>query len=302
MHAVWLRTFGDADRPPIVLLHGGPGSGTSDRLPRLFDPARWRVITMDQRGSGGSHPHAGHDVTALRANTTTHLVADLERLRTHLGVQRWTVFGASWGATLAQAYTHAHRARVAGLILAAVTTTGRAELDMLYGGTGAFLPEAFEAFRAGAPMGEPGVGMAAAYGDLLTSGDPAIEAEAASAWCLWEEAVIRVDPRAEPTGRFADPAFRLGFARVVTHYFRRLAWLDPPLLDRAPELAGLPVTMINSRFDLSSPLETAWRLHRAILGSELVVVPGSLHRATEGPLAKAVIAAGRRRADLLRAE
>ena len=296
-HAAWWQTFGDASRPAVLLLHGGPGGGTAPRMPRLFDPARWYVVTMDQRGSGRSRPHAGDDAAALRANTTAHLIADVERLREALGIKEWTVYGASWGTTLAQAYAHAHRDRVRDLILAAVTTTGRAELDMLYGGAGAFLPEAFEAFRASAPEGEPGVGMAAAYAARLTCGDAETERAATLAWCRWEEAVLRVDPRAEPAGRFEDPRFRRGFARLVTHYFRNLAWLDPPLLERADALAGLPATLINSRLDLSCPLSTAWRLHRAWAGSEFVVVPGSLHGTLYGPLAKAIVTAGARHAE-----
>ena len=296
-HAVWWETFGDASRPAVLLLHGGPGGGTPPRMPRLFDPARWHVVTMDQRGAGRSQPHAGDDTAALQANTTAHLVADIERLRERLGIEGWTVYGSSWGSTLAQAYAHAHRGRIHGLILAAVTTTGRFEIDNLYGGARSYLPEAFEAFRAGAPESEPGMGMAEAYAERLTCGNPAVEHAAALAWCRWEEAVLHVDPRAEPSGAFADPRFRLCFARVVTHYFRHGAWLDPPLLDRAAALVGMPATLINSRLDLSCPLFTAWRLHRAWPGSELVVVPGSLHGTLYGPLSEEVIAAGGRHAD-----
>ncbi|MFQ6550260.1 alpha/beta fold hydrolase [Aestuariibius sp. 2305UL40-4] len=291
-HEVWWQTFGDVSRPAVVLLHGGPGAGTSERLPRLFDPERWHIVTLDQRGSGRSRPHAGENLRALHANTTDCLVSDLERLRSLIGVERWTVYGASWGTTLAQAYAHAHKDRVTGLILAAVTTTGQVELDQLYGGAGMFLPEAFEAFRAGAPDSAPGVGMAEAHATRLASDDPGIAFEAARAWCRWEEAVLQVDPRAEPSGRFDDPVFRLGFARIVTHYFRHLAWLDPPLLDRAGYLAGLPVTLINSRLDLSCPLSTAWSLHRALPGSVLKIIPGSLHGTLYGPLAAAIIEAG----------
>ena len=294
---MWWETFGDATRPAVLLLHGGPGGGTPPRMPRLFDPARWHVVTMDQRGSGRSRPQVGDDAAALGANTTRHLVEDIERLRRHLGLEGWTVYSSSWGSTLAQAYAHAHRERVRGLILAAVTTTGRFEIDNLYGGAGAYLPEAFEAFHAGAPEGEPGMGMAAAYARRLTCGDPQAEHAAALAWCRWEEAVLQVDPRAEPSGRFEDPRFRLCFARIVTHYFRELAWLDPPLMDRAGALAGLPTTLINSRLDLSCPLSTAWRLHRAWPRSALVVVPGSLHGTLYGPLSEAVVAAGDRHAD-----
>lgn len=296
-HRVFWRTFGAPSRPAILLLHGGPGGGIPARMPRLFDPARWHVVALDQRGAGRSAPHAGDDVAALRANTTRHLVRDVERLRGALGVERWHLYGSSWGATLAQAYAHAHPDRVAGMILAAVTSTSRFEIEFLYWGAGAFLPEAHEAFRAGAPEAEGGVALCAAYAERLTRGAPAEAAAAARAWCRWEEAVLQVDPRAEPTGAFAEPRFRLGFARVVTHYFRDLGWLDPPLLERAPALAGIPAVLINSRTDLSCPLATAWRLHRAMPRLELVVVPGSLHGTLYGPLAEAVVAAGRRLAN-----
>ena len=195
---------------------------------------------------------------------------------------------------MAQAYAHAHLDRVLGLILCAVTTTSQAELDFLYGGAGQFLPEAFARFRSGAPDGTPGVGMAEAYYHLLTSGNPRVADGAAMDWCTWEEAVLLVDPRAEPGGRFKDPRFRLGFARVVTHYFRKLAWLETPLLDRAGRLSGLPAVLINSRLDLSCPLSRAWALHRSMPRSELTVIPGSLHGSLTGPLSEAVIAASQK--------
>lgn len=298
-HKVWWQTFGRTDRPAILLLHGGPGGGTSERLPRLFDPDLWHIVTMDQRGCGRSEPNAGDDVAALRANTTAHLISDIERLRQHLDVEAWTVYGASWGTTLAQAYAHEHRQRVLGLILGAVTTTNRAELDMLYGGAGAFLPEAFEAFQAGAPDGAPGLDMARAYAERLTNGDADSEARAAAAWCAWEDAVLQVDARAEPSGRMLDARFRLCFARIVTHYFKYAAWLDPPLLEKAHKLSGLNVTLINSRLDLSCPISTAWKIHRSVPGSKLIIIPGSLHGTLYGPLAEAIVQAGKEHAKML---
>ncbi len=289
-HSVFWEEFGTRGGPAVLMLHGGPGGGMSERSPRLFDPASWHIVTMDQRGSGRSRPHAGDTVDALEANTTGDLIADIERLRISLGVERWSVFGASWGATLAQAYAHAHPERVAGLILASVTSTSRFEIDNLYGGAGAFLPEAFDRFRRFAPEGSPGVGMAEAYFQRLIAPDPA--QNAAAAWCAWEAAVLEVDARAEPSGRFLEPRFALGFARVVTHYFRALAWLTPPLLERAAELPDVPAVLINSRMDLSCPLSTAWRLHQAMPQSELVVIPGHLHGTLYGPLSEAIRAAG----------
>jgi len=293
-HRVHWETFGNPSCPAMLLLHGGPGGGISSRMPCLFDPDRWHIIAMDQRGSGRSRPHAGDDVAALRANTTAHLVRDIERLRTHLKIDQWHVYGSSWGTTLALAYTLAHPGPVSGLILAAIATTTRQEIDFLYGGAGMFLPEAFEMFQAGAPEGTPGVGMAAAYGDRLISDDPKVQAAAAEAWCRWEAAVVAVDPRAEPNIHYEDPRFRLGFARVVTHYFRNLAWLDTPILDQMDRIAHLPAVLINSRLDLSVPFVTAWNLHCALPRSRLVAIPGSLHGTLYGPLSEAVMEAGQR--------
>lgn len=165
-HAVYWETFGNADGPAILLLHGGPGGGVPRRMPRLFDPSIWHIITMDQRGSGRSTPHAGESLDALTSNTTTHLVGDIERLRIILGIQKWVLYGSSWGATLAQAYAHDFQSHVSGLILAAITSMSRFEINFLCGGAGEFLPEAYDAFHAGAPEGLRGVDMARAYSDL----------------------------------------------------------------------------------------------------------------------------------------
>ncbi|WP_419910710.1 alpha/beta fold hydrolase [Hoeflea sp.] len=293
-HAVYWETFGNASCPAVLLLHGGPGDGVSPRMPRLFDPDRWHIVAMDQRGGGRSRPHAGETLEALNANTVEHLLNDIERLRNLLGIDRWHVYGSSWGASLAQAYAHAHMARVSGLLLAAVTSISKYEIDLLYGGAGNFLPEAFEDFQSGAPEGEPGLGMVAAYYERLVSGEPSMQQAAALAWCRWEAAVLTVDPRAETPGMFTDARFSLGFARVVTHYFRDLAGFNPPLLERAEALKDVPAVLINSRLDLSTPLSTAWKLHRAMPRSELIVIPGVLHGTLYGPLSEAVIDAGNR--------
>jgi proline iminopeptidase len=185
------------------------------------------------------------------------------------------------------------------MILASVTTASRSERNFLYGGAGDFLPEAVDAFAAGAPDGRPGLGMTEAYAPRLTCGITEVEQAAALAWCRWENGVLQLDPWAEPTGAFEDPRFRLGFARLVTHYFRDLAWLESPLLDPAGALAGLPATLINSRLDLSCPPSTAWRLHQAWPRSELILLPGSLHGTLYWPLAEAIVAAGVHHADRL---
>ncbi|WP_300063938.1 alpha/beta fold hydrolase [uncultured Roseobacter sp.] len=291
-HQVFWETFGNPSKPAILLLHGGPGGGVSPRMPRLFDPDCWYIIALDQRGAGRSRPHAGDTTAALESNQTKDLIADIERLRCHLSIENWFLYGSSWGATLAQAYAHTHMTRVSGMILAAVTSTSQFEIDFLYGGAGHFLPEAFEKFQAGAPIGTSGIGMCAAYGDLLMSDDPAVVVAAATNWCAWEETVLKVDPRAETPTHFSNQRFSIGFARVVTHYFRNLAWVDSPLLEKAHAFANIPVVLINSRTDLSTPLSTAWSMHKSLPSSKLVIIPGSLHGTLYGPLSDAVIEAG----------
>lgn len=293
-HDVFWETFGNPEAPAIVLLHGGPGSGTRPRMVQLFDPKRWHIVTLDQRGAGRSTPHAGDSLDALQANTTAHLIHDLERLRGELGIANWHIYGSSWGTTLAVAYALQYPDCVNGLILAAVAMTSRDGLDFLYNGARRFLPDAHEAFHALVPNACDGIEIAAAYGDLLTSGDAKSQMRAARAWCAWEAAVVSVDPRAETNPSYDDDRFCLGFARVVTHYFRNLGWLETPLVAQAVGLADLQTVLIHSRLDLSAPLLTPWQLHKAIPRSELIIVPGGLHGTVYGPLSEAIVAAGRR--------
>lgn len=292
-HVVFWETFGNEDAPAIVLLHGGPGGGMRPRMVQLFDPDRWHVVTIDQRGAGRSVPHAGDSLDALRANTTNDLIRDLERLRAYVGLENWYVYGSSWGTTLAVAYALKHPDRVNGMILAAVAMTTREDIDFLYYGACRFLPDAHEPFHAMVPDARCGVEIAAGYNDLLTSDDAGLCAAAAQAWCTWEAAVVSLDPRVEPNRSYEDERFRLGFARVVTHYFRNLAWLDPPLTGQTSRLAGLKAHLIHSRLDLSAPLWTPWRLHKAMPRSNLVIVPGGLHGTVYGPLADAIVEAGK---------
>lgn len=285
-HRVYWEVCGNPLGRPALVLHGGPGSGCTPAHRALFDPGVWRVALMDQRGCGRSVPRACDALDALVANTTAHLIGDIERLRAHLGVTRWLVLGGSWGCTLALAYAAAHPDRVEALVLAGVTTTRASELDWLYGHVGALLPEAFAAFRAGAPGADTAPARIAAYGDRLQG--PNAQA-AADAWCAWEEAVIVADPRATPSVRWRDPAFRLTFARLVTHYFRHGAW-DAAEAIRAgfDRIAPLPGTMIHSRLDLCAPLETAWLLKRAWPGAGLRILDGGVHGATDGGMGAAV--------------
>ena len=285
-HRVAYWTYGNPDAPALLLLHGGPGGGCSPGLRALFDPTEWRLVAMDQRGAGQSTPHAGRDLAALEANRTPDLIHDIERLRARLGIAQWALFGGSWGVTLAQAYTHAHPGRVSGMVLNGVTQTRAVETDWLYGRLGMLLPEAFAAFRAMAPEAAPGQGLVEAYRDLLRG--PRAQA-AADAWCTWEAAAIATDAAHKPGDRWSDPVFRLGFARVVTHYFAALGWLDPPLDARASDLGDLPGELVHAALDLSAPLATAHGLSQAWPGARLTVLSSGLHSAVEvaGPVREA---------------
>jgi proline iminopeptidase len=282
--SLYWEACGSPAGAPAVVLHGGPGSGCTPEHRRFFDPARYRVVLFDQRGCGRSTPHAGDPATSLAPITTAAMVADVERLRAHLGIERWLVFGTSWGATLALAYAEQHPDRVAALILAAVTTTRRSEIEWLYRGVARFFPAEFERFRAGRD-GD----LVDAYARELNDPDPAVRRSAADAWSRWELAVVGAEPW--PPG-WESPAFRLGRARIVTHVFRHGAWLEEgALLRGAGALGGIPGVMVHGRLDLGSPLATARELARAWPDGELVVVDGAGHGATETAMAAAIVAA-----------
>lgn len=291
-HALYWEERGSPGGTPAVVLHGGPGSGCTSWMARMFDPAAYRIVLFDQRGCGRSTPHAGGPVADLSANTTHHLVADVERLRRHVGAERFVVLGFSWGCTLGLAHAQRHPDRVAAMVLVGVTTTRRSEVDWLYRGLAPLFPEQWERFRAGAPAGTRDEDLVEAYARLLADPDPAVSGPAARAWVEWEWS-LDVDAAGPPTGAWAEPAFQLAFARLVTHYFRHGAWLEEgELLRAAGRLAGVPGVLVNGRLDLQAPLVTAWELHRAWPGSALVVVPGAGHSAGSGDgLAAAAAAA-----------
>ncbi|GAB3209464.1 prolyl aminopeptidase [Marinactinospora endophytica] len=273
-HRVHWEAYGDPAGKPALVVHGGPGSGRSATAHRLFDPARYRVVLFDQRGCGRSTPHAGESASrGLRDNTTHHLVADMELLRDHLGVQRWLLFGGSWGSTLILAYAQRHPERVSEIVITGVTTTRRSEIDWLYRGAGRFLPEQWDRFRAGA-FGDAGDGdVVAAYSRLLNDPDPRVHERAAADWCAWEDAVLSLEPAGSPgfyTGR--PGRARLALTRICAHYFSHGAWLEEgELIREAHRLAGIPGVLVHGRLDLGSPLTTAWELARAWPGVRLIV-------------------------------
>jgi proline iminopeptidase len=277
--SLYWEACGSPAGKPAVVLHGGPGSGCIPGLRRYFDPRAYRIVLFDQRGAGRSLPHASDPATGLNANTTHHLIADIERLREHLGVSRWLVWGLSWGSTLALAYAERYPRRVSEIVLAPVTMTRPADIDWLYHGVGRFFPEEWARFRAGAGEADPG-DLVAAYYHLLQDDDPAVRERAARDWCDWEEAVVSLEGHG-PNPRYEDPRFRMAFARIVTHYFHHHAWLeDGALLRDAGRLAGIPGVLVHGRLDLGGPPATAWELARAWPDAELHLV-GSGH--TGGP-------------------
>ncbi len=294
-NAIYWETWGNPGGKPVIVLHGGPGSGCSSSLRHLFDLDVFRVVLFDQRGCGRSTPNASDMSTDLAVNTTEYLLADIDALRRRLGVHRWLVFGMSWGSTLGLAYAERHPGRVTEIILAGVTTTTRAEIEWLYRGVSRLFPEQWDRFLAGIPETERDGDVIEAYHRLLNDPDPQVRADAAENWSEWEWATASLDPAAKPDARWSDPIFRLARARIVTHYFTHNAWLDEGVLLReAGALAAIPGVMVHGRLDLGSPLITAWELHRAWPTGELVVVPGAGHGLSEPGMAEAVMAAAQR--------
>jgi proline iminopeptidase len=292
-HVYW-ETCGSPHGAPAVVLHGGPGSGAGQFWTRLLDPAAYRIILLDQRGCGRSIPDVADPTVSLETNTTPHLVADLERLRTHLAVERWLVLGASWGSTLALAYAQRHPRSVSAMVLFSVCGTTRDEVEWITRGMRRYLPAEWERFRDAAPPADRDGDLASAYARMLASPDPDVRELAAREWCAWEERHVAAVTAARPDPRFTDPAVRMRFARLVTHYWSNAAWLeDDELVRGARSLAGIPAVLVHGRADISSPPEFAHRLHRAWPGSELVLINGAGHGAN-ADLIRVVVAATHR--------
>lgn len=289
---LYWEVCGNPEGKPALMLHGGPGSGCNLGMRRLFDPEAYRIVLFDQRGSGRSLPHASDPATRLEPITTPNMIADIEALRAHLGVERWVIYGASWGSTLGLAYAEAFPERVAAMVLSHVATTTPDEIDWLYHGLGRFFPDAWARFRAGAGDPPAGADLVEAYARLLNGPDAAARDRAATDWCAWEDAVVSVEANRPPNPRYADPRFRMAFARIVTHVFRHRAWLeDGQLLREAHRLAGVPGVLVHGRLDLEAPLATAWALARAWPGAELVVIDGAGHETTTPGVTEAILAA-----------
>lgn len=291
-HRLYYELCGNPAGVPVVGLHGGPGSGCTPGMRRFFNPAVYRIILFDQRNCGRSRPHASDPAVDLTTNTTGFLLADIEHLREHLHVEHWLVFGISWGSTLALTYAQQFPARVSGIILAGVTMTRPAEIDWLYRGVAPMFPAEWARFRAGVPEPDRNGNLVEAYRRLLDDPDPAIRLKAAQDWHAWEAASVSVDPDAQPSPRWSDPAYILARARIITHYFSHHAWLeDGSLLRNAHRLNGIPGSLIHGRLDLGAPFVTAWELAQVWNDSELIVVKGAGHSTGDPGMTAAIVRA-----------
>lgn len=290
---IYWESCGNPQGKPALVLHGGPGSGCSKRMRRYFDPNAYRIVLFDQRNCGRSLPHASDPTTDLSTNTTEHLLRDIEQLRQHLGIERWLIFGGSWGSTLGLAYAERHPQRVTEIVLVGVTTTRRSEIQWLYYGVAPLFPAEYAQFRAGVPLAERNGDLVAAYRQLLHHPDPTVRSQAAMNWVTWEDSLVSADPayRPEPP----ELNWAIAFARIVTHYFHHGAWLEEEqLLRNADKLAGIPGVMVQGRLDLGGPLVTAWELAQAWPDGELLVIQGAGHTAQDAGMTEAVIAATNR--------
>jgi proline iminopeptidase len=275
---LYWETVGTPHGLPAVWLHGGPGSGSTPDARRHFDPSVYRAVLFDQRGCGRSRPLASGPDAKLMVNTTDHLVADIERLRTHLQIDRWVVVGVSWGVTLGLIYAQRHPDRVLAMVLGAVTAGTRRETEWITRDMGRLFPREWERFIELVPPSQRDDELAAAYARLLADPDVQVRDGAARAWCEWEDTHVSLSPDWAPSSRYADPAFRAVFARLVTHYWSHSSFIaDGEVLAGMPRLRGIPGILIHGRYDVSSPLDMAWAVHRAWPGSKLVLLDKTGH-------------------------
>jgi proline iminopeptidase len=293
-HELYFEECGNPRGTPALFLHGGPGFGTDPNQRRFFDPNAYRIVLFDQRGCGKSTPHA-----SLVDNTTWHLVSDIEKLREELAVERWLVFGGSWGSTLALAYAETHPSRVSSLVLRGIFLLRRSEIAWFYQrGADAIFPDAWEKYVEPIPESERG-DMLRAFYRRLTDEDANVQLRAAKAWSVWEGSTSCLFPNEDLIGRTAADALALSLARIECHYFMHDAWLEPPrdLLSNVGRIAHIPATIVQGRYDVVCPMETAWALHRAWPEADLRIVPDAGHSAGEpGTVHELVEATDRARA------
>ena len=288
VHELYFEECGNPKGKPALFIHGGPGAGAGKDSRRFFDPKRYRIVLFDQRGCGRSRPHA-----SLEENTTWHLVADIEKLREQLGIERWLVFGGSWGSTLALAYAQAHPRRVSELVLRGIFMLRRAELRWFYQeGASALFPDRWEQYIAPIPSAERG-DLIAAFHRRLTSDDRATQLAAAKAWSVWEAATSHLFVSEENVRRWSDDEFAIAIARIECHYFVHGGFFhaEDQLLIRVDAIRQIPAVIVQGRYDVVCPMMSAWNLHKAWPEAEFHVVPDAGHSAFEPGITHQLITA-----------
>ncbi len=295
LHQIYFEQCGSPEGRPVVFLHGGPGGGVNPTYRQYFHPEKWRVVLFDQRGCGGSQPHA-----ELRENTTWNLVADIEALRDHLGIERWAVFGGSWGSTLSLAYSQAHPERCTGLILRGIFLLRRKEIQWFYQEGASYLfPDAWEDYLAPIPESERH-DLVGAYYRRLTDPDPQVQIEAARSWSIWEASTSRLQPSTDLIQRFGQTDFATAFARIECHYFVNGGFMEPEdqLLRNVDRIRHLPGVIVQGRYDVVCPPVSAWELHRAWPEAEFHLIPDAGHAMSEPGTRTALLNATDRLASL----
>lgn len=288
LHTLYYEEAGNPEGKPVVFLHGGPGGGIIPAYRQFFDPTRWRIILFDQRGCGQSTPHA-----ELTDNTTWDLVDDIEKLRLHLSIEKWTVFGGSWGSTLALAYAQTYPERCDGLILRGIFMLRPKEIRWFYqSGASYIFPDAWEGYLAPIPEDERG-DLVRAYYQRLTSPDSLTRQTAARAWSIWEASTSKLIPEAGLIERFGVGSFADAFARIECHYFINGGFLESEnqLLENVDRIRHIPAVIVQGRYDVVCPMTSAWELHRAWPEAEFTVVAEAGHSATEPGITSALVAA-----------
>jgi proline iminopeptidase len=288
IHTIYYEQCGNPNGKPVVFLHGGPGGGLVSLYRRFFDPKAYRIVLFDQRGSGQSTPYA-----SLEDNTTWHLVEDIEKLREHLSIESWQVFGGSWGSTLALAYAQKHPTRVRELVLRGIFLCRPKEIKWFYQeGASAIYPDVWEEYVSVIPQEERG-DLMSAYHSRLTSDDEAVRLEAARAWSVWEGSTSKLFQDAAMIEDFGDPEFAIAFARIECHYFMHNAFFDTDnyLIENIDKIRHIPAVIVQGRYDVVCPIMSAWELHRAWPEADLHITPDAGHSATEPGNISALVAA-----------
>ena len=290
VHELYYEQCGNPEGQPVIFLHGGPGAGLVPDCRRFFDPAAYRVILFDQRGSGKSTPHA-----SLEDNTTWHLVADIEQIRAHLGVERWLVFGGSWGSTLALAYSETHPETVTGLVLRGIFLGRENETQWFYEdsqGASAIFPDGWEEFVRLVPEDERR-NMIRAYYRLLTDENASVRKEAALAWSLWESSALKLIPDQKLIDEFSEPETAIALARIECHYFMNNCFFetDNYLLEHVDRIRRAPGVIVQGRYDIICPMTNAWDLHRAWPEARLEIIPDAGHASVEPGIIDALVRA-----------